>query len=1611
MAGDGGRVTVLSINETRMNGSIRATGGAQSGNGGLVEVSGGNLSLSGSVDTSAPFGNLGTILLDPTNLNIIGTAPGNIDNLPGEFVGSTLPFTAADGTPPPSTLSASKITSLGTTGVVIIQASGTISVQAPIRVDNGLTMQAGGSLTVGAPITSAGNILLQAGTSDPTGALVVNADVSAVVPVNGGPSLVKMIAGTGGIALNGNISGTTVDLNTTGAVTQTTATGISAFVLQSSNGVTGNVGLTGANTVAAIGDFAVSAGNFQLSTNSDVAVSGTLSTPRGNVFLQAATLGATISLGDTAAVNTSNAGFASFRGDNFQVAAGGTAGPGGVINAGTFELAPFSPGRTEVLGDLAGLVLTNINAGTVRIGAIASPSDPGPGATAAAIGIVGLFDATNRALELDATGLIDEQGDFGDGRPGSLKAATLSGNGGDWRLAGTNVTNVIDALGPITATSFTLSDLVNLTVAGVVNGGSVVTIDDAGLLTVNGTLAAVGGTLGPSIALTAGAIAIPGVLTDGGVGSTQLVATGGTFANAGTISETGTLIAGVLSGSAFGVVNLFGGGPSVNQVATLADPGIPSDVPTSRPFIASSFALRDGKALTVNGQVTSTGQNGRVFLSSTDPAGITISTTGNVTAQLGGTASFQTDSITNNGAVNANTAELAPFTAGSTVTLGAAGPGLSLVDTTNFNVVFMTIGAVTDPVTKASTTTAGGIAITGPFAFSGEVGPLTLDAASTTAPGATGAVTQTAPLTVAGVSGTADSYALTNPANSIGDVTNLTATRGDADIVSTQALFPDTVAAPAGNVFFSSSSPTGVILLGPVTALGRVGIEADFLGGDGGSIKANTFELAPFTQGTVVTLGFPAGGLSLTSLNGDPAISVNTVVAGAVTEPGNLFPTIRAGAVTIAGAFGDPAVALDLEASAATATGATGAISQSAPLTASTLGASGSSVILTDPGNQFSFSSGITASVGPTTPVNNFELVDGTNLTLNGNYSGNNLFIEVALKNGSLTVGGAGSAMLSSAAGGRISLVADSLDSTTASTIIIGITGNGAGMVELAPFSATNVSLGGGGAGMQITPAFLSGIDIQTGTLLVGGFTNVLTGATAPTISAASITLDGPVNLANRAGTLVLTANGSVTEPGGPLTVGTVTGAAVGDFSLNNAKNNIQASTGMTATGGNVVLVDDPTLLLTGPYTGTNLFFQVTQAGGSLQIGSGGTPATLMAAAGGRISLVADSIAETATSTLSAPGGTLEVAPFSAINESVLGTNGAGQLLVDSTLLSDITGGALATLVIGEYTTPRINTPTISAANVTVDGALSLTGTATTLGLFAIGAVSEPAGPINVGIVTGSAGTDFALDNKANAIGQAAAISVTNGNLSLIDGTSLVLTGSQSAANTFIEVASAGGGLSLGGTFVPDFLSTASGGRMSLVADNITTNGTSTISAPAGTLELAPFSAINTSLLGTAGGQLIVSQALLSSIAPGPGRAYGRRLHERPGRRHDVRAIRREHLRRCIRDDRYARDDAELRVHRRRHPVGADPKRRDTDRHDGHHDVDQSQQFGRGTGQLQRDERLRSEQCLEPAARRHAERRTRRDRHGRRHIDRNRSDQCRHAVRRRVRERLTDGNE
>ncbi|MEB3826513.1 beta strand repeat-containing protein, partial [Phormidium sp. CCY1219] len=151
--GDGGRVIVWSDNQTQFAGTIRATGGDRGGNGGVVEVSGKEfLQFSGGVDTSAPAGSVGTLLLDPKNITI--AAQGSDAIAPndgfGEQVGTTATIAGADLA---AAIDLASVTLQANNDIII---DDTITASTP---GHGLTLQAGRSIS----FTQQGKITLAGG--------------------------------------------------------------------------------------------------------------------------------------------------------------------------------------------------------------------------------------------------------------------------------------------------------------------------------------------------------------------------------------------------------------------------------------------------------------------------------------------------------------------------------------------------------------------------------------------------------------------------------------------------------------------------------------------------------------------------------------------------------------------------------------------------------------------------------------------------------------------------------------------------------------------------------------------------------------------------------------------------------------------------------------------------------------------------------------------------------------------------------------------------------------------------------------------------------------------------------------------------------------------------------------------------------------------------------------------------------------------------------------------------------------------------------------------------------------------------------------------------------
>jgi len=270
--GNGGRVAVLSVRTTVMDGAISATGGPQGGNGGFVEVSGANLGMTGVVNLAAPAGRVGTLLLDPTNLDVVAGA-GTLD--------ASLPDITYGTDTGDQTVSTRAIDDSAAN--VILQATNnlTVDTDAPIVLQSGisLTMQTlTGNIVVNSPITASGggNLTLQAGlTKGSGGTLTLNANL---MTDTGGQVGTITLQADAGIALNAtDPNAGRLDISTIsgGGVRQTAGGQIFITTLQSTNGVAGNVGLaSNANSVTNLGSFAVTGGSLALFDASPLTIAG-----------------------------------------------------------------------------------------------------------------------------------------------------------------------------------------------------------------------------------------------------------------------------------------------------------------------------------------------------------------------------------------------------------------------------------------------------------------------------------------------------------------------------------------------------------------------------------------------------------------------------------------------------------------------------------------------------------------------------------------------------------------------------------------------------------------------------------------------------------------------------------------------------------------------------------------------------------------------------------------------------------------------------------------------------------------------------------------------------------------------------------------------------------------------------------------------------------------------------------------------------------------------------------------------------------------------------------------------------------------------------------------
>jgi filamentous hemagglutinin family protein len=1349
--GGGGRVVLLSSHSTSMAGTIAAKGGTQGGDGGFVEVSGGLLTLTGHVDASAPVGNTGTLLLDPSNLWVSDTKPSVATSWVSpallESENANISLAATDQVYVASTYMGGNTLNLGSHTLSLTGGTG-------LTIDRGFTIDASRiSLT-----TLAGTIALD-GASGVAGGLITTPQL-AMLSDTGLAAPVVVMAGAGGIALGAAMLGSAgtplgiLDLSSSGGgVTQDAGGSVFAGTLQSTGGVAHGVHLAGtANAIGKLGTFTAGTGFTLNDDTARLTVVGAVKggpsvslTNTGSLVIGAAvTATGTVGLyGD--GITQTNAGVitaGTLTGD-----AGGGAAHIGITTNDVADLGTFSAGqgfglrddvaRLKVTGAVdGGIAVYIVNTGSVLIGA-----------------------------PLTASGIVDLHGNgITQTTAGVVTAGTLTGDSG---TAPANIgitTNNVATLGVFHAgDGFGLrDDTPTLKVAGAVDGGIAVYIVNSGSVVIGAPITATGivDLNGNGIAQTAAGIITAGTLIgDAGAGAAgfttakNVVSDLGRFAATtgfglkdavGTLTVTdavdgGTGVALTNTGSlaidaaltATGTVALMaaGIGQDINGIITAgtltgsagADAarfdGAGNKVSNLGPFTAGNgFALNDRAAgLTVVGAIhggpsVSLTNTGSLAIDAPIGAAGTVTLNASGIAQAGGgiiTASKLTGSAGSGaaalGVATNMVGTLGPFTAAT---------GFDLND----GVAGLTVTGAVDGGSSVRLANTGSLVLHAPVSATGLV---TLDG-NGIVQNAAGVITAARLAGNAGAGGAQLGQAV----NAVTDLGGFSATDGFTLNDSVSVL---TVADTVNGGSQVQLTNTGALVIGAaVDGTGRVKLDADGIsqtaagiitagtltgdadGGVGylGAASNVVAQLGPFTAGTGFTLTDNAPKLT---------------VAGAV-DGGTFVTLTNTGSLAIQSAIdASNTVTLDANGISQTAAGVitAGTLTGNAGTGAADLGTA----------------TNLVANLDTFTATTGFTLNDAVGtLKVAGAVGGGT---SVSLTNTGSLVINAGVSGTGTVALAAVGISQDASGVITAGTLT-GTSGSGAAQLDAASNAVSNLgpfTAGGGFALNNDTPALtvVGAID--------GGPSVTLT-------NTGSLALDAAIDPTN---TVTLNANGITQTAAGVITAGTLTGSAgTGSAALGTASNLVTNLGAFTAATGFTLNDAVATLTVAGAVDGgTGVSLTNT---GNLVINAGvsGTGTVALTAVG--ISQDAAGVITAGTLTGTAGSGAAQLdGATNAVSNLGPFTADAGFALNDDTpalsVVGAIDGGPSVTLT--------------NTGSLELDAAISGT---TTVALNANGITQTAGGIITTASLSGAAGNGSAdLGTAANVVGNLGPFSAATG--------------------------------------------------------------------------------------------------------------------------------------------------------------------------------------------------------------------------------------------------------
>jgi filamentous hemagglutinin family protein len=436
-SGSGGNVAVWSDGQTTYAGHIAARGGASSGDGGFVEVSGkANLTFAGLVDAGAVHGTAGTLLLDPLNIIIDALGAATLANV-DQFSDNP----AVDSTIAPNTITA--MTNAGT--AVVLQANNDITLNSsivtirPAGAGGDLTFIAGRSITLNGSVSSDdGNILFAVNNSGADSNRIAATDAVFINNslIDAGDGQLTIIMGTkdqSGVISTGQVTAGTFNISQT-SLTGTAASG--AIDL-------GEITVTGNMSISSV------AARNVTNTLGSVIVRGTatIAVGAGDVTINRATtdfnfIGITAHDATLADTNAMRFTATNLSGNLIESARGPIAQTGAIAVAGTTSLTvtdggfgyadPYINLATHGNNFVGAVTLSAAVAGTTGTGGYVSIYD---------INALSIASATvNRHLSINAGGSFTA---------GTISAATLAvqtTGGGSVTLGTTGSTTVAGAM-------------------------------------------------------------------------------------------------------------------------------------------------------------------------------------------------------------------------------------------------------------------------------------------------------------------------------------------------------------------------------------------------------------------------------------------------------------------------------------------------------------------------------------------------------------------------------------------------------------------------------------------------------------------------------------------------------------------------------------------------------------------------------------------------------------------------------------------------------------------------------------------------------------------------------------------------------------------------------------------------------------------------------------------------------------------------------------------------------------------------------------------------------------------------------------------------------------